>query len=40
MHYKNKGNKKKEAETLSIMEKEGGKTWFKRWAEDRREEIK
>ena len=38
MHYRNKGNKKKEAETLSIITKEGGKTWFKTWAEGRRAE--
>lgn len=38
MYYRNKGNKKKEAETLSIITKEGGKTWFKTWAEGRRAE--
>lgn len=39
MHYRNKGNKKKEAEILSIITEEGGKTWFKTWAEERRAEI-
>ena len=39
MHYRNKGNKKKEAEILSIITEEGGKTWFKNWAEERVSEI-
>ncbi len=39
MNYRNKGNKKKEAEILSIITEEGGKTWFKTWAEERRAEI-
>ena len=39
MHYRNKVNKKKEAEILSIITEEGGKTWFKNWAEERVSEI-
>lgn len=39
MHYRNKENKKKEMETLSIIREEGGNTWFRKWAEERLAEI-